>query len=98
MPRKVFITPEGARVEDEAIEVEPISITAEDVILWEYDDPDLSLKRVILDPRAVRLWKAVHETDHQGYPLMSFEPGFEAEPREEYYEEAPAEEGEETES
>lgn len=82
MPRKVFVAPDGTRVEDEAVEVAPNRITSDDLIMWEYDDSTLSLKRVILDPQGVRLWKAVHEKDHDGYPLMSFEPGFEAEPRE----------------
>jgi len=82
MSRKVFITPEGARVEDEAVEVEPISINHDELIVWEYADPELSLRRVILDPQGVKLWKAVNEKDSQGYPLMSFEPRFEAEPRE----------------
>jgi len=80
MLRKTFITPEGKRVEDEAVEVAPAAITSEELIIWEYEDAELSLKRVILDPLEVKLWKAVHETDGQGYPLMSFEPGFEAEP------------------
>jgi len=84
MPRKVFVTPDGSRVEDEAVEVEPVSVSCEELIIWEYADPDLSLKRVILDPQGVKLWKAVHETDRDGHPLMSFEPRFEAEPREEY--------------
>jgi hypothetical protein len=82
MPKKIFITPEGQRVEDEAVEVEPSLVTVEEPIIWEYEDEDLSLQRVILDPHGVKLWKAMHETDGQGYPLMSFEPGFEAEPRE----------------
>ena len=82
MPKKVFVTPEGTRVEDEAVEVEPAVVTSEELIIWEYEDEQLSLKRVILDPPGVKLWKAVNETDPEGHPLMSFEPGFEAEPRE----------------
>jgi len=84
MPRKVFIAPDGTRVEDEAIEVDPVLVNCEELIIWEYADPDLSLKRVILDPQGVKLWKALNETDNEGYPLMSFEPRFEAEPQEEY--------------
>jgi len=81
MPKREFITPEGERVEDEAVEVEPVSISCEELIIWEYDDPELALRRVVLDPHGVKLWKAVHARDKQGYPLMSFEPRFEAEPR-----------------
>jgi hypothetical protein len=84
MSRKVFITPEGARVEDEAVEVEPISVNHDELIVWEYADPELSLKRVILDPQGVKLWKALNEKDNEGHPLMSFEPRFEAEPQEEH--------------
>ena len=83
MPKKTFVTPEGKRVEDEAVEVDPVAITSEELIIWEYEDAGLSLKRVILDPQGVKLWKAVHETDDKGLPLMSFEPSFEAEPWEE---------------
>lgn len=81
MPRKVFTTPEGTQVEDEAVEVRPIAVNNEDPIVWEYDDKELVLKRVILDPQDVKLWKAVNEMDAEGHPLMSFEPSFEAEPR-----------------
>ncbi len=82
MPKREFITPEGERVEDDAVEIEPTAIHCEDLIVWEYDDPDLALRRVILDPYGVKLWKAVNVRDRQGYPLVSFEPCFEAEPRE----------------
>ena len=84
MPKKVFTAPDGTRVEDEAVEVEPVAISCEELIIWEYDDPELALRRVVLDPHGVKLWKAVHARDSQGHPLMSFEPHFEAEPREDY--------------
>jgi hypothetical protein len=80
MTKKTFVTPDGRRVEDEAVEVEPVAISCEELVIWEYDDPELSLRRVVLDPHGVRLWKAVNERDDDGHPLMSFEPHFEAEP------------------
>ena len=78
--RKVFFTPDGEGIEDEAIEVQPVVITHQEPIVWEFDDETLSLKRVILHPRGVKLWKAVSETDSNGSPLMSFEPSFDAQP------------------
>jgi len=81
MPQKVFTTPEGTQVQDEAIEVEPIAVSNQEPIVWEYDDDELALKRVVLHPDGVRLWKAVHEMDGEGNPLMTFEPHFEAESR-----------------
>jgi len=79
MPQKVFTTPEGTQVEDDAVEVEPVSVSNEEPIVWEYDDDELALQRVVLHPDGVRLWKAVHEMDSEGNPLMTFEPHFEAE-------------------
>ncbi len=78
--KKVFLTPEGESIEDEAIEVEPILVTHREPIVWEYEDEELTLKRVILFPEGVKLWKALNERDSQGSPLMSFEPKFDAQP------------------
>lgn len=84
MPKKVFTTPEGTQVEDEAVEVELSSVSIDEPVVWDYDDPELTVRRVILDPQGVRLWKARNEMDRQGTPLMSFEPHFDAVPRKEY--------------
>jgi len=80
--RRIFLTPEGGSVEDDAVEVEPILVTHEEPVVWEYQDNDLTVKRVVLHPQGAKMWKAVNEVDTKGNPLMSFEPSFDAEPLE----------------
>lgn len=78
--RKIFLTPEGDSIEDEAVEVPPSVISYQEPVVWQYEDDELTLRRVILYPHGVKLWKAVNETDSNGSPLMSFEPSFDAQP------------------
>ena len=78
--RRIFLTPEGESIEDEAIEVEPMLVTHEEPVVWEYQDEELTVKRVVLYPQGAKMWKAINEKDANGKPLMSFEPSFDAEP------------------
>jgi hypothetical protein len=76
MPRKRFTLADGTQVEDEAIEVKPSSVSHAELIIWEYDDPEVPVSMIILDPQGVRLWKAQTERDPRGKPLLMFEPRF----------------------
>lgn len=78
--KKIFLTPEGQSIEDEAVEVEPMLVTHEEPVVWEYQDEELTVKRVVLYPQGAKMWKAVSQKDDNGKPLMSFEPSFDAEP------------------
>jgi hypothetical protein len=81
MEKRIFFTPEGDGIQDDAIEVEPMLVTHEEPIVWEYNDEELTVRRIVLHPQGARMWKAVNEVDEDGNPLMSFEPSFDAVPK-----------------